>query len=197
MWDIAGDFMDLPALEEQHAKGDSVGIYQGSEPFEGSEALDGDGLSLTTWPWIAWRYKLDTLYLYNGSSWSYRQVKGKTNKNIWENPINKPWKTNSQGVIMYPGDYVGLKEIVPSIRMKQIRRGMQDYEYFWLLAQKGQAQSAKADEICKRIMPRSLYEAAGGQPGKREWHYGKGAWQRDPRQWSAARAELAQQILAK
>ena len=190
MWDVAGDHLDLPALRERQAAGDTVGFYQGGEPFEGGEALDDDGLALTTWPWIAWRYRLDTLYLYNGTEWDYHRLdrarvawaKGK--REIWENPLNQSWATNSQGVIVYPGWYVGVKGVVGSIRLKQMRRGMQDYEYLWLLRQRGGG--AQADAVSRRLVPRALYEAGPlGKVGAR------GAWERDPRAWAAARRELA------
>jgi len=198
MWDIAGDFMNLPALAGRQAAGDTVGFYQGSEPFQGSEALDADGLSLTTWPWIAWRYKLDTLFFYNMTEWNYFRLErrkrawGNRPKNIWINPLNQSWRTNSQGVLIYPGQHVGVKGVIPTLRMKQVRRGMLDYEYFWLLGQKGN--KTMADGIAKRIIPKALHEAVpGGKVG--DAYYGKGSWERDPRKWAAARREMAEAIV--
>ena len=195
MWDIAGDYMNLPALQERQAAGDTVGFYQGSEPYQGSEALDADGLAFITWPWIAWRYRLDTLFLYNMTEWTYFRV-GKSNKpwrdlphDIWINPLNQSWQTNSQGVLLYPGDRIGYPGVIASIRLKQIRRGMQDYEYLWLLAQKGDR--ARADAIARHLVPRALYEAA---PGFGDAYNGPGAWQRDPREWARARRDLAAAI---
>ena len=193
MWDVAGDHMDLPALRARQEAGDTVGIYQGGEPFEGGEALDDDGLALTTWPWIAWRYGLDTLFLYNMTEWDYERLDrakvpwsgGK--REIWENPLNQSWATNSQGVLVYPGRYVGIRGVVPSIRLKQVRRGMQDYEYLWLARRRGKR--ATADAVCRRIVPRALHEAGPlGKLGTR------GSWERDPRAWAAARQELADAI---
>ncbi len=202
MWDIAGDYMNLEALAGRQKAGDFIGFYQGSEPYQGSEALDGDGLSMATWPVIAWRYKLDTLFFYNMTEWTYFRLNtsagakrpwAKLKREIWEQPLNQSWQTNSQGVLLYPGQYIGVRGVVPSMRMKQARRGMQDYEYFWLLSQKGQ--QAKADELCKQIMPAALGEATGGKFG--DGTYGPGPWQRDPRKWAAARAEMAELIQKK
>ena len=50
--------------------------------------------------------------------------------------------------------------------MKAYRRGLQDYEYGWLLAQKGQG--AVADEIVKRVIPKALTEATGVIMGAKE-----------------------------
>lgn len=193
MWDIAGDHMDLPAVRERQAAGETVGFYQGGEPFQGGEALDNDGLALTTWPWIAWRYGLDTLFLYNMTEWDYHRLErakvpwSKGKREIWENPLNQSWPTNSQGVLIYPGQYVGIRGVVASMRLKQVRRGMQDYEYLWLLKSRGEG--AKADEISRRLVPRALHEAGPlGEQGAR------GPWERDPRAWAAARRELASAI---
>ncbi len=193
-WDLAGDYADLPALRERRAAGDRVGVYQGGEPFEGGEALDDDGLALTTWPWIAWRYGLDSLFLYNMTEWSYFRLdlaKGVPwsgrRREIWENPLNQSWQTNSQGVLVYPGPYVGIRGVVASIRLKQVRRGMQDYEYLWLAKERGRG--ATADAVARRLVPRALHEAGPlGRLGAR------GPWERDPRAWAAARRELAAAI---
>ncbi len=190
-WDIAGDHLDLPALRGRQQAGDAVGFYQGGEPFQGGEALDDDGLALTTWPWIAWRYRLDHLFLYNMTEWSYFRLDRASvpwaggKREIWENPLNQSWQTNGQGVLIYPGSYVGLRGVVPSIRLKQVRRGMQDYEYLWLAAQR--AGRPAADAVAQRLVPRALHEAGPlGELGAR------GPWERDPRAWDAARRELAE-----
>ena len=109
-------------------------------------------------------------------------------REIWENPLNQSWQTNSQGVLIYPGQYVGVRGVVGSMRLKQTRRGMQDYEYLWLLSRIGNKQLA--DDIARRIMPKALDEStdAGGDART------MGHWERDPRKWDAARREMAEAI---
>jgi hypothetical protein len=109
-------------------------------------------------------------------------------REIWENPLNQSWPTNSQGVLVYPGPYVGIRGVVPSIRLKQVRRGMQDYEYLWLARERGHG--AVAERVSRRLVPRALHEAGPlGELGAR------GAWSRDPRAWAAGRLELAEAVL--
>jgi len=192
-WDVAGDYLDPEALRSRQAAGETVGFYQGGEPFQGGEALDDDGLALTTWPWIAWRYRLDHLFLYNMTEWTYFRLDraqvpwASSKREIWENPLNQSWQTNSQGVLLYPGSYVGIRGVVASMRLKQVRRGLQDYEYLWLAAQAGAG--AQADAVARRLVPRALHEA--GPPGELG---PRGPWERDPRAWQAARRELAAAI---
>ena len=184
MWEIAGDYMNRPALDGVRAEGDWVGIYQGGEPFEGGEALDMDGVALTTWPWIAWLYRLDTLFIYNADEWG--------TKDIWTDPYNHGWVTNSQGVLVYPGLKVGIKEALPSMRLKQMRRGMQDYEYFHLLKESGKGELA--DAVARRIIKAALQDSTNGFGDK---VFGPGKWERDPAAWAAARREMAEAIAAK
>jgi glycosyl hydrolase family 123 len=65
----------------------------------------------------------------------------------------KPWEdvdTYSQpdahypgeGMLVYPGDAVGVPGTVPSMRLKWIRKGVEDYEYVELLKKRGRGQWA-------------------------------------------------------
>ncbi len=180
-WAIAGDYMQRGALDGLQERGDWVGIYQGSEPFEGGEALDMDGVALTTWPWIAWGYRLDTLFIYLGTAWN--------TDDIWTEGVNHGWGTNSQGVLFYPGLKWGVKEVLPSVRLKAMRRGMQDFEYMWMLREAGRGE--EADAIVKGIIKAALDDAAVPDDG----HYGPGKWERDPEKWLAARKALAAEIM--
>jgi len=46
------------------------------------------------------------------------------------------WKQPSETTAFYPGTPVGVDGCIPSLRLKACRRGEQDVEYFWLLAQR-------------------------------------------------------------
>ncbi len=84
---------------------------------------------------------------------------------------------------MYPGSRVGIEGVVPSIRLKMVRRGMQDYEYFWLAKQRGK----DPDPVVDRIIRRALDETTRPE-------YTAGEWSKDPKDWARARAELAAMI---
>ena len=43
--------------------------------------------------------------------------------------------TDSERALIWPGKPYGLDRPIPSIRLKRLRRGFQDYEYLWLLEQ--------------------------------------------------------------
>jgi len=48
----------------------------------------------------------------------------------------KAWTEPTETIAFYPGTPVGVQGSVPSLRLKACRRGEQDIEYAWLLAQK-------------------------------------------------------------
>jgi hypothetical protein len=62
---------------------------------------------------------------------------------LWELDFNalRAWQDaetypglNGYGMLIYRGETMGLDEPATSIRLKGLRRGSQDYEYFWLLS---------------------------------------------------------------
>jgi len=65
-------------------------------------------------------------------------------------------------VLIYPGRDPVLRaldtwEVIPSIRLKQVRRGMQDYEYFWMFKEIGQGQLA--DTLVTGVVRRALMDS--------------------------------------
>ena len=79
--------------------------------------------------------------------------------------------------LSYPGVDAGVQGLVASIRLKEIREGLEDYEYLRLLAElRGRA---AAERVVKRIA--------------RSWQ----DWDTEPRHLLEARTEIAASILAK
>lgn len=78
------------------------------------------------------------------------------------------------GMLVYPGEPVGVKGIVPSMRLKWLREGVEDYEYIAMLKRLGQTQKALA-------MSRSIGE---------DWHH----WTKDPKVLKSARQQLGREI---
>ncbi len=99
-----------------------------------------------------------------------------------DDPWNKIKRDNAlpnypsgEGMLMYPGDKVGLKGAVASIRLKWIREGVEDYEYIQILKSLGREDIAV--EIIKSV--------------SQDWY----RWNKDPRVLETARQKLAQAIL--
>lgn len=179
IWLVDGGHYSTKLLTPRKKAGEWVGFYQQGEPKIGNENLDTDGLGLRTWPWIAWKYGVDVVYLYSMTEWWPVRDKG----TIWTNPKNKSW-SNSQGVLIYPGRYIGTDEVIGSVRMKQIRRGMQDYEYMWLARQRGKNPNLVVNSIIQKALDETT--RGWGKPGE---------WSHDPEEWFHARVKLAKMIM--
>jgi len=93
----------------------------------------------------------------------------------WNNPaFAHPGHFNGGGYLFYPGVPCGIDGPVASMRLKNLRDGMEDYEYFAILAARSGDEAVKP--IVDRVAP--------------NW------WEccRDPQSLLAARRELAQMI---
>lgn len=97
---------------------------------------------------------------------------------------NDPWhdvmtyRANypGEGMLVYPGKDVGVKGIVPSIRLAWIREGIEDYEYVQILRDRG-----LGAEALSTIAPAAT-----------DWKH----WTQDPAVFDSVRAQLAAEIVA-
>jgi hypothetical protein len=78
------------------------------------------------------------------------------------------------GMLVYPGAQAGLRGVTPSLRLKWLREGVEDYEYFQLLQARGQG------ELALRL---------ARQVGA-DWS----SWERDPAELERVRRELGAAI---
>lgn len=127
--------------------------------------------------WIAWRYRIRGLLYWGGMSF-WRQV-----DDPWTDPKTLDRREgredplyNGEGTIVYPGRAAGYDGIAPSLRLKALRDGIEDYEYLVLLKRLGLA--AEAEKV---VLP-----LAGS------WFQ----WENEPGAYEEARAELAARIVA-
>ncbi len=130
--------------------------------------------------WIAWRYRISGLLYWGGMSY-WREVEdpwveapfysgrgglqtGRRGRIFW-----------GEGSLVYPARAVGYDGIVPSLRLKALRDGIEDYEYMAILERSGLA--AEAEKV---VLP--LAES---------WF----KWETNPSAYETARARLAQLIV--
>jgi hypothetical protein len=175
-------------MAERQARGERAFFYQQHEPFVGGHGLDHEGLGLRTWAWIARRYGADGVFLWVGNFWN-------------EDPYRDPrsWDANllGNGVLFYPGALlptIGLPAVrgpVSSFRMKALRRGLLDYEYFALL----EARGGDASPVVRRIVRSALNEKEYDPYWKHPLWSKPGDWSHEPADWDAARDELAREIV--
>jgi hypothetical protein len=92
--------------------------------------------------------------------------------------------------LFYPGAPAGLDELLPSVRLKWLRRGMEDVAYLSVLRQRDRADLAEAVE---RTMARYFGAAAAGAM---EGDVRLDGWATDAKSWEFARGLLAEEALA-
>jgi hypothetical protein len=120
--------------------------------------------------WISWRFDITGLLYWSATNWA-------STRDVWTNPLTYGDEYNMEGSLLYPGVDAGVQGFITSIRLKQIREGLEDYEYLTILARR--RSRAVAEEVVKKIA--------------RSWH----DWDTDTRHLLRARAEIARLILAK
>lgn len=125
--------------------------------------------------WIAWSYRMKGLLYWGGMSY-------------WKN-VDDPWTDpetytpgrdlakgklgaiyNGEGSLLYPGTAVGLVGPVPSMRLKALRDGIEDFDYLAMLDRLGRR--AQAEGIVRSVAS-SWYD-----------------WSRDPERWAQVRRKL-------
>ena len=165
---------------ERRARGERFWTYNGKPPEAGSMVIDGDGVGLRTWGWIAERYAIDLWYAWEGLYFSDRYNKGGPT-DVLVDPLTFDERSrgnsdygNGDGLLAYPGP-------LPSLRLKTLRRGLQDR---LLLRELGRcAGEERARRIVRRTVPRALGEARG-EP----------SWSLEETNWESARREVLRQI---
>jgi hypothetical protein len=156
--------------------GERFWTYNGRPPEAGSMILDTEGSALRTWGWIAYRYDVELWYAWEGLYFSDR-YNGQRPTDVMREPITFDERTrggtdwgNGDGVLAYPGPR-------PSLRLKALRRGLQDRLLLRELESCGQG--ALARDLARRTVPRALGEG-GFAPG----------WPVVESDWERARGEL-------
>jgi hypothetical protein len=140
--------------------------------------------------WIAARYGIARWFYWEATSWtSYGggKVGGDTDPfAVAESFRNRDGDhSNGDGILVYPATQVvpgmrsfGEETVYPSVRLKAIRRGIQDVGYVRLARA---SFPREADAIVARMVPRALREADGA---------GEPSWPDAPRPFHDARREL-------
>ncbi|MEO0847918.1 MAG: glycoside hydrolase domain-containing protein [Cyanobacteria bacterium J06648_1] len=121
-------------IAEVKKRGDQVWFYTGySTNYSPLWHLDSAPINFRiAQGWIAQSLDLQGVLVARADTWT---------ENPWQEvPIYVQGKIDYPGIEMffYPGDKVGLDQVVPSIRLKRLREGMEDYEYIELLKKQGQ-----------------------------------------------------------
>ena len=162
MWSYTALFQRAPDYhpEYEKVKGEDPPYWQIDVPL----------VSYRIAPWLNRRYGITGLLYWSTCYW------GSPDRNPWDEPgFRGYW--NGDGALLYPGADAGLEGPIGSLRLKSLRDGMEDYEYFVILEQRGGAELVEA--IVREAVP--------------TW----GSWNQDPDALPRLRAQLAEAITAR
>lgn len=184
-----GDAIDLYiSMSAAHLTGDRHArwTYNGAHPYAGSMVLDAITPGARTWGWIAWRYAISTWYVWDALYWHDRHNrKGAPLPGRALDPRVDPVSFddgedhgNLDGVLALPAN----DGCQPTLRLAQIRRGLQDRQLLELAARCDPAATAK---LAAELVPRALADAHGGKPSK-----AKPSWPTTEAPWELARRTL-------
>jgi hypothetical protein len=187
---IQQDTFDPRRAAVARVHGKEVWVYNGVRPFAATFLTDSEAASLRANGWIAAMFDVGRWFYWETTFW-YDANKG------GHGPYD-PFATAEtfhnadgdacmgDGVLLYPGKQidvglahsVGFAGVLPSIRLKNWRRGIEDAGYYQL-ARAGD--SAKANAIAKRLLPAVWREAHAGDPA---------SWSDVGKAWFDARMQL-------
>ena len=120
-------------IEKVKSEGDEIWFYTGySTDYSPLWHLDSSPINFRIpQGWIAQSLDLKGVLMARADTWT---------EHPWQEvPIYVQGDIDYPGIEMffYPGNKVGLNQVVPSIRLKRIREGMEDYEYIKILKELG------------------------------------------------------------
>ncbi len=185
IWCPLFSFIDRKSIQEKLKSGDKVWSYTALVQPPPKYHPEYEKVKDKNAPY--WHIDRPTI-VYRIPLWINKQY-GITGLLYWttvqwrENPFNEPYigpyptrYINGGGMLFYPGKDAGFDGPVTSIRLKILREGLEDYEYFTILEEKGEHEFVK--EIIDSISPEW-------------WNY-----TRDPRVLLEARERMAKKIIA-
>ncbi len=163
---------DEPTAAERRAKGERIWSYtalcQGGQPTPWWQ-IDFPLLNYRIPLWQSWRYRMEGLLYWTAVFWEQAS-------DPWLDQPSFRGAYAGEGMLLYPGRDAGIEGPIATIRLKNIREGIEDYEYFAILARRMGREAA--DGIVEKIAP--------------AWTQ----WEHDAEKVLAARAALAAQIIA-
>ncbi len=159
--------VDLAKMPELKKQGKEHWFYNGARPRYGAVITEADAVDFRVNAWVKYIHGVNTWFLWEGTTWDHNMQgpKGHLHQRVFTEPLTfmsggDSW-ANGDGIVFYPGrnpfyeeEDLGVNRILGSIRLKNMRRGQQDYELMWLAAQK--VGRDKVLDIVKAVVPKSL-----------------------------------------
>jgi len=171
-----------PSLARRTARAQKplVGVWlsPGVPPYLGNLSIIASPADVRAIPWFAMKYGCAGLFLPEVLNWNDNNAVGPST--AADGPVK----------LFYPASLAGTEGVLPSARLKRLRRGLQDIAYLWILRQRGRGGIASA---LSAGMTRYAGLAAAGDNYLDPRLDG---WVHDPATWQMARRLMAEEVQA-
>ncbi|NQV13660.1 MAG: VCBS repeat-containing protein [Parcubacteria group bacterium] len=181
------EYLSTDELSQGEAAGKKVWAYNGIRPFSGTFAVDDVAVSPRVNALIQYKHSIPRWFYWESTYYNDFQGGG-GQVNVFEDPVfsNGVDMVHGDGVLMYPGhdryfasqdrDFMGP---LPSIRLKNWRRGIQDAAYLSLVPS---SQSSQRTAMLNTLVPRVLAQKEYGQAV---------SWSENGETWLSERRKIA------
>ncbi len=174
IWAPPAQFLDPETMARQRALGRTAWMTIGHPSFCPSLELGSPSVDPAALAWQAFRYGLEGIVVPIINDWAGDPLTAVT-------PVGAHW-------LIYPGKAFRLEGPIPSVRLKRLRRGLQDLEYLAILKQHNQGSMADTlAQILFRYGGTAAYED----------HFADGCqwpWVEQPELWDQARRLMADRL---
>ena len=154
-----------------------VGVWfsPGTPPYVPSLGIVATPADVRALPWFAMKYRCTGLFLPEVLNWS---------GDLFATPAGAETR------LFYPGSPFGIEAVLPSVRLKRLRRGLQDTAYLWLLRLR------QREAIAESLMDALTRYAGLAAAGDNYLDPRLDGWAGDGEVWLAARKILAEELQA-
>jgi len=175
------DWLYGPMLYES-----KVNSWVGSSTFIDLPLVNDRAIS-----WSSWKYRAYSWISWGvGPGWEKAWYDSETWKDTYkagsDSDVNFTFKKlNGNGLLIYSPNIIPNVDVAcPSIRLKAMRDGVQEYEYMRLLSKK-EGNTLKVDSLVNRIIKQPFGDKSIGNLD---------VWSFDPARWDATRILLGNEI---
>lgn len=173
IWAPPACVADAEVLRAARSAGKRTWLQPDRPPYSGSLSYIAPAVHARTLAWQCYRSGCDSIFLPKTTDWQ--------DDGSCPEPL-------SPHVLLWPGTPYGLNHPVPSIRLKRLLRGVQDYEYLWLLEQNQRPAVAE-------LIAADLFAFGGtGCFGEHLLDSRPGGWVPQASAWSLARSLMAREL---
>ncbi len=144
IWSTPARYQHPSTLRKLQTLGKRTWLLPDRPPYSGSIAVEAPPVHTRSLPWQANLQGHSAIMIDHATDWP---------PDVLDAPIRKR-RQASDTWLVYPGKMFGLPGPIPSVRLKQLQIGLQDYMRLRLLQQNGRVETA-------RLIAGSLIKAAG------------------------------------